>query len=197
MNKHDCWAAVHECIARGDVEQAVKICEKEPCAGVLECQRFLGWDFYKKGELDHALGWFEKASCHDDGEVEFGIASIKFSRKDFKSSLYHFERAAARGFTRALHWIGYIHHQGLGVPKNLDLAVDYYKQSAANGYLVAERALLHLAWKNGSFLARIVAVPRFVVIAIRAFTIAGRNPYDPRIADVPNALENGENVGSK
>ena len=155
----------------------------------MECQRFLGWVYYKENSLDKALAWFSKAANQGDGDALYGIGSVYFVKRDFNLALQHYGQAAERGYFRAYHWIAYIHHQGLGVSKNIKLAMDYYSRSAAHGYLIAERALLHLAWQQGHGLKRFAILPKYVYLVARTAVVAFRNANDPRIADVPNVFE--------
>ncbi len=69
------------------------------------------------------------------------------------------------------------------------MAISHYKQGAAHGYLIAERALIHLTWQHGSLLKKIAVLPKYLYIIAKTVTIAFHNANDPRIADVPNAFE--------
>lgn len=183
-----CWPAAYELIANGEIEKAIAVCESEPCAATLECQRFLGWTYYKKDDFDAALNWFGQAVKQGDAEAAFGIGSVHFLRRDFPAAVQYFEWAADSGYGRACHWLGYIHRQGLGVPRSDSAAVGWYKRGAAQGYLVAERALMHLAWTRGGVIARIRTAPRYFYIILKAAVIAYQNIHDQRIIDIPNAF---------
>lgn len=184
MNQSDCWRRAYSFIEKGDREKAIALCETELCCTTLDCQRFLGWTYYDKGEMVRALRWFLKAAEQGDGDAMFGVACVHFVEQDFPLARKCFERAADAGFTRAIGWIGVLHHQGLGVPRNLELAKVYYKKAASHGYVAAERALIHLAMRHGSWLEKILAAAEFIPMVIKAATIAYRNPRDPRLLDI-------------
>ncbi len=184
----DCWAVAYGYITTGDKERAIAHCEKEPCSRHVDCQRFLGWTYYERDDQEKALNWFSLAAAQGDSDALFGIGSAHFARHEFKAALESFERALAAGNIRACHWIAYIHHQGLAVPRNLPLAIQYYERGAAAGYLIAQRALVHITWQGGGFWKRIGIAPAFLWMIIKSAVIALRDITDPRIADVPNAF---------
>jgi TPR repeat protein len=155
----------------------------------LECQRFLGWYYYDKNEFDTALKWFTRATDQCDAEAAFGIGSICFVLRDFPQAIQYFQKAANWGNGRACHWLGYMYRNGLGVPSSDDKAIHWYERGAARGYLVAERALLHLMGLKGGFLARIRTFPRYISVIVRAAIIAARDQNDERIADIPSAFK--------
>ena len=183
-----CWPSAYQLIADGEIEQAIAVCETEPCAMTIECQKFLGWAYYKKGNLEAALNWFGKVIEQGDAEAAFGIGSVCFVRRDFPAAAEYFRQAADCGYGRACHWLGYIYRQGLGVPRSDEIAASWYKRGSDQGYLVAERALMHLTWMKGGVIARIRTFPRYIYIIFKVAVIALKNINDPRIVDVPNAF---------
>lgn len=185
MNPSECWPTAYKLITSGDTEQAVKLCEVEPCSCVLECQQYLGKAYYDQGNMEKALEWFSKAAEHEDGDALFGIGSVHFVRSDFHTALTYYERAGDRGCAKGFAWIGYIYHQGLGVPRNIEMAIDYYKKAAALGYLLADRALIHLEFQRGNLLRKILVLPKFIRILLKAGILAYRDINDKRIEDVP------------
>lgn len=183
-----CWASVYKLFANGEIEKAMTMCESEPCAGVLECQRFLAWRYYDKNDLEAALKWFGKAVEQGDAEAMFGMGSVYFIRQDFVAAARYFEQAVENGCGRACHWLGHIHCLGLGVPRNDHTAIEWYRRGAACGYLVAERALIHMACIYGGLAARIRTFPQYIYLFLKALVIGLRNIHDPRLADAPNAF---------
>lgn len=188
MNQSDCWRTAFSFIEKGDREKAIALCETELCATSIDCQRFLGWEYYNKREMTTALGWFKKAAEQGDVSALLGVAFVHFVEKEFPLARQYFERAADAGSTRAIVWIGVSHHQGWGVPRNLELAKVYYKKAASHGDFAAERALIHLALRHGSWRDKILAVARILPMAVRVGKIAGGNPVDPRILDICSVL---------
>jgi TPR repeat protein len=194
MESSDCWLVAYKLISSGESKNAIELCESDKCSGALECQRFLGWTYYKQDSFEKALNWFSQAIEQGDAESLYGIGSVHFVERRFDVALQYYEKAADKGYSRAYHWIGYIYHQGLGVPRNLDLAMKCYKKGAAHGYLVAERALIHLAYINGNIFTKIIAMTKSVYIALKAAIIAYRNINDLRIVDIPNAFKKTRDV---
>jgi TPR repeat protein len=188
ITESPCWVSAYELFANGEIEKAMTICESEPCAKVLECQRFLGWRYYEKNNLEAALEWFGKAVEQGDAEAIFGVGSVYFFRQDFVAAAQCFERATENGYGRACHWLGHIYYQGLGVPRNDRTALGWYSHGAARGYLVAERALIHMACTKGGVAAKIKTFPWYIYVLLKAAVIALRNIHDPRLADVPNVF---------
>jgi TPR repeat protein len=184
MNVCDCWSTAYDLIVSGKTDKAIELCETEPCAGLPECQNFLGWTFYTERKMDQALVWFRKAADQGDGEALFGIGSVYWTQKEHGSARKYFERAAERGYARAYHWIGSIYLYGLGVPKNLDMAIHYCELSALHGCIVGKRALLRLAWNNGNILTKSLVPFKFFYLFVKTQITAYRDPGDPRIADI-------------
>ena len=189
MKPFNCWSTAYEFIAKGEVAKAVALCEKAPCSTSVECQRFLGWQYYEKDAMDRALSWFFKAAEQGDAEAHYGIGSVHFVRRDFLAALQSYERAADQGCPKAYGWIGYIYQLGLGVPRSVEMAIENYKKSAAHGYILADRALIHLTFQQGNFFNKVFVLPKFFYILIKAAIIAYRNINDERLAGIPNAFE--------
>lgn len=190
MNESDCWPTAYQHIANGELKKAIELCEREPCSGSVECQRFLGWEFYKKNDMDSALIWFSKAAQQGDPDAAFGIGSAHFARREFDLALLYYDQAAGLGYARAYGWIGYIYQLGLGVPRDIGKATQYYRKSAEHGYLLAERALIYLTFRHGNTLSKVLAVPKFIYILAKAVILAYRNINDERLRDIPNPLRN-------
>jgi TPR repeat protein len=184
----DCWTVAYKLIATGETTRAIEICETAPCSQVPECQKYLGWTFYKQDNWEKSLDWFLRAAEAEDGEALFGAGSVYFIQRDFQLALRYYQRAADRGYPRAYCWIAYIHHQGLGTPRNVDLAISCYEKAAACGFLVAERALIHLTLQRSTPLGKIAVLPKYLYVIGKAAILAYRNIDDPRISDVPNAF---------
>ena len=197
MNISECWPAAYDLIANGDAVGAITLCERKPCSASLECQRYLGWTYYQQSKMEEALSWFARAAEQGDGEALFGIGCVHFAQRDFHLALQYYKRGADHGFSRAYGWLGYLYHQGLGVPKDLNVATNYYKQAAAHGYLIAERSLIHLAWKRGNLFRRILVVPQYIYLVAKTVVIAQRNINDPRLVDIPNAFDASNDASNR
>jgi TPR repeat protein len=190
-----CWPAAYELIANDELEKVVAAYESEQCEITLECKKFLGWTYYKNGNFEAALKWFEKAIEQGNGEAMFGIGSVYFARNEFVDAVQYFEQAENRGYGRACHWLGKMYRHGLGVPRSDSAAIKWYKRGAAQGYLFAERALMHLICERGGVVARICTFPKYIYLLAKAGVIAFRNIHDQRLVDIPNVLiRNNESV---
>ncbi|MHB8473430.1 MAG: tetratricopeptide repeat protein [Gammaproteobacteria bacterium] len=184
-NVSDCWKTAYELYVAGKEEDAIKICEQEPCASQsMQCQRFLGWTYFERYNWDRALFWFSRASSQGDAESIYGIAATYLEKKDFVRAIPYFEQAIACGRFRSYHWLGLMYENGLGVEKNIPLALDYYRKGAARGYLRAARALNRVAFEYALPFQKIILIAnRIYMYAIAAF-IASRNIKDERLADI-------------
>lgn len=181
-----CWPSAEALARDGRLNEAMKICQSPNCAHVADCQRFLGWAYYDRSEYGKAVKWFAMAAAQGDGGGEFGLACTAFAQSDFVAAHYHYLIAVGQGQKRANYWLAYLYQQGLGVQRNLETAVSYYRRASDAGYLIAERARIHLALRNGSLAQRIDAVARLPFLILKAALIALRNVRDERLADIRN-----------
>ena len=184
INIANCWTEISRLVSIGEIGKAIAICEAGPCSGLLECQRYLGWHYYKKGDMEKALIWFAQAADQKDGEGLFGMGSVHVAQKEFQKALQYFECAAGHGYIRAYQWIAGIYQHGCGVPPDIDKATNYYQQGAVHGFIMAERSLINLTSKNGNVLVQILSLLKLVSLQIRTAKIAYQNMNDPRLADV-------------
>ena len=187
----NCWEAAFELIQLGQEDEAISVCECEPCAsGSSECQKYLGWTYYRRGEYDNASLWFLRA--HENGESEgtYGLASVSFFQCDYHRARECYLAALAEGCARANYWLGVIYENGLGVEKSLSTAKEYYSDGASSGYLISERALLHTVFKYGSLWKKLAVIPDYVRIITKGFKIAVNDAMDERLADVPSPFTN-------
>lgn len=182
--KSQCWAAAYELIANGEIERAIAICKSDKCSSVMECQRYLGWSCYEKGDVKNALVWFTKAADQEDGEALFGIGSVYVAQREFRNALEYFERSANQGYARSYQWIAGIYQHGCGVPMDINKAVCFYKEGASRGYVMAERSLINIASVNGNVFEKLLSMLKLVLLQIRTAKIAYRNIDDNRLADV-------------
>ncbi len=185
-----CWTEVSRFISIGETGKAVAICEADPCSGLLNCQRYLGWHYYKKGDTGKSLVWFAQASDQKDGEALFGMGSVYVSQKEFRKALQYFECAAEHGYIRAYQWIAGIYQHGCGVPPDIDKASKYYQLGAVHGFIMAERSLINIKSKNSNVLLKILSLIQLVSLQIRTAKIAYQNMNDPRLADVRRRAAN-------
>lgn len=167
MKKTDCWIEAYKFIANGDEHRAIEICTGELCSDILECQNYLGWSYYKNGDMQQAVQWFSRAAERGDANASYGIACVYYAEGEYEKALEHFKYAAEKGCTRAFHWIGYVYHKGVGVPVDLDLAADFYKKGASNGFLIAEHALIRLAFRAPGVFQKICILPKYIFLIFK------------------------------
>lgn len=183
MNTSDCWPTAYKAVADGDDKKAMEICSGELCAGVLECQKYLGLMYYKQDDMQQAAQWYSKAIEQGDTDALYGIASVRYAQGEFDEAFRYLTDASKKGNTRALHWLGFMYHKGYGVNKNLDAAADFYRQSAKHGYLVAEHALIRLAFQKRNLFQILKIVPKQISLIFRAAVMGHKNVNDERFSD--------------
>jgi TPR repeat protein len=181
------WAAARELFVKGEKEQALMLCENEPCEMPLEVQRYLGWEYYEMAHHEAALKWFGKAvSQGGDADAIFGMGCVHFAHEDFSIALQYFQRAADSGHARACHWLGNFYLCGLGVPSDEEMAISWYKRAAAQEILISERILLDLAGrKKVGFSMKIRLIFKRIRLILKALMIIYRNGVsDSRLKDI-------------
>lgn len=72
------------------------------------------------------------------------------TQMDLRRALREYERAASRGYAKALHRIAYMYADGLGLPKDNEKILEYLKRSADDGYVLAQYDYA-LVFLNGKF----------------------------------------------
>lgn len=182
-NPHfNCWNAAYSSQSRGDDNSAMEICSGDLCADVLECQNYLGWTYCKQGDMRQADLWFSRAAEKGDAKATYGIACVRYAENNHVEALRFFKNAAENGCTRAFHWAGYIYHKGLGVSVDLDKAAGFYKKGAAGGFLIAQHALIRLAFQAPGIFQKVCIIPKFIYLLFKTAAIS-RDANDPRFAD--------------
>ena len=69
MNEFDCEKRLAELDGQGDVSGAIALCEALPCSAKVPCQRYLGWTYAARGEIERAVEWYLKAAAQGDMEA--------------------------------------------------------------------------------------------------------------------------------
>jgi TPR repeat protein len=187
-----CWESAFKLIQRGQEEEAISVCESEPCASRSpECQKYLGWIYYRRDEYENASLWFSKAYESGDSEGIYGLANISFVQGDYELARENYLVALQEGCTRANYWLGVIYEHGLGVKKSVQKAKEYYSDGAKCGYLISARALVQTVFRYGSLWEKLLAIPDYVRLVAKGFKVASGNASDERLADVPNPFNRG------
>jgi len=69
MDTQDCVSRLEELDARGEIAQALELCESEACSEVAQCQRYLGWYYANHGDPELACEWYRKAVIQGSTEA--------------------------------------------------------------------------------------------------------------------------------
>lgn len=86
------------------------------------------------------------AGCTDNNSTMKGIQA--FDAEDYAIAHEELAPHAARGDSEAQFYVAKMHYFGLGIPKDLDIAYIFYKDSAEQGYMRAQHNL-GLMYING------------------------------------------------
>jgi TPR repeat protein len=186
------WEEVYALISKRKIEQAMMMCELEPYAAVVECQRFLGWEYYERGSQESALEWFGKAAKQRDVESVFGMGCVHGVLGNYTASALNFQEAMGNGYGRACYWLGCLYYHGKGVPKDEEKALYLFKCGAEQGFLGAERQLIDQTYLNGDIRYVLMLFKRIVIILKvlkKIFMLRTMTVHDPRIMDMPNAFK--------
>lgn len=117
--------------------------------------------------------------------IFFCVGTLYRSRNEPVLALDFFKRAAAAGNDRANHFIGDIYAYGIGVPKDAELAKQYYEKSSKHGFFIGKTRLLHLRRSEGGIAANLVFLMHFPFLIIEVVLVYLRNPKDARLIDIP------------
>jgi TPR repeat protein len=92
-----------------------------------------GWGVEKSPA--EALKWYRTAAALGDpdaqGRLAFLLATAPEPKYDEAAKL--FRTSAERGHEHSVYWIGRLHEEGWGVPKDLSAAVERYRRAAIDG----------------------------------------------------------------
>jgi hypothetical protein len=95
-------------------------------------------DAYWEQELREQVATALRAQAFDPARAfEEGLAAYQGSSPDMSQVAKLFGQAAARGHAGAQYYLGMLYERGTGVPKDVGVALDWYRQSATNGYAEA------------------------------------------------------------
>jgi tetratricopeptide (TPR) repeat protein len=189
MEKSDCYPEVYALFTNGEVERAMELCRKPPCSESIDCQRFLGREYYRKGLMEDALEWYARVAEQGDRTGHYGMGCVYFSKANYSRAMHFFERAADESFPLGFYGLGYLYDQGLGVQKDSEKAVGYFRKGAAQGHFGCRRALIERKLRSQRLFVRLSGRLELLGQALKGFLIALRNVNDPRLSGFPNALE--------
>ena len=115
--------------------------------GNVWAQSKLGWRYcfgdISERDIVQGLRWLHAAAEQGDDEARFNLGVLYsngcpgFVIKDEEHAATLFQMAAESGFARAQYQLGVYNEHGIGMPKNLRAAKDWYKKAAAQGFGLA------------------------------------------------------------
>jgi TPR repeat protein len=190
MDDSECWNTASRLHDHGETTKAMDVCLTAPCSAEVNCQRYLGWAYFRLGDTQKSLEWLSKAAEQGDGKALFNIGGIYYGQKRFDLAYQYFQSAVKNGNARGHHWIAGMELHGLGVELNLDKALSNYKHGAEHGYFAAERGYLHLLRQTGSFLTAVWAIGKLILFSVHVFVILFRNKEDLRVVDLSMEVTN-------
>ena len=114
------------------MEELIKRAE----SGDAEAQFHLGLAYYQGNGIEEshekAFEWWLKAANQGVEVADYCLGCILFKRKDYQSANKYYLKAIQNPLiNEAGFWLGIIYEYGLGVEKNIEKAVEYYKKGAA------------------------------------------------------------------
>lgn len=104
----------------------------------------------KQKDVLKAIEWYKKASDMGDIDamIELATLYLRGEHTDYEKAKELCRQAAEKGNTDALCRMGWMFTEGMGVPKNYAVALEYYVEAANKGNTTALNAIAN-AYKNG------------------------------------------------
>ena len=116
-------------------------------------------------------------------DVAAGVAAYR--RSDFATALREFQEASQRDDVRALNYLGIMHADGIGTPRDDTQAAAMFSKAALLGFPEAMANLAHMhATGRG--------VPQDNKAAVSAYRAAARAGFQPAIVRMAEIYEKGE-----
>ena len=97
-------------------------------------------------------------------------ALMSLNYKQYSTALAEFQNLADQGNVSALYYLGRMHQNGWGVPKNIPLAVNYFKAADQSFYLPAAAQLGRILLRGGD---GVPANPQLAVHLLKKSALAG------------------------
>lgn len=124
---------------------ALEWLQKAADAGDIDGMTYLG-KCYAEGiaaKKDTALAKRYLTAAAHGGQVEAMslLGEIALMEHEENAALSHFQKAAAYGYTRAENFLGICYAQGIGTPRNLRAAEEWFRKSEAAGNPDAKRLM--------------------------------------------------------
>jgi TPR repeat protein len=179
----ECWSCVFIFEEKWGKAKAVELCERAPLCDHLDFQRYIARFYFEQGDKDRTLLWSLKIAERGEADDLLYVGRLYLSKDQPHLALGFLKQAAIAGNARAGQLLGEMYAFGLGVPKDINAAAQYYEQGAAKGFLCSRVRLLHIRRARG-VVASVVFFLRLQALALKVLAIKLRNPRDPRLADI-------------
>ncbi|GEM_PF-3666611 len=128
-------------------EKAFELIKRAAETGLPVAQYELGHLFYTgTGTAKNkvvALKWIESAAKQGYANAQYGAGYVHYRSKQYDKARLWFEKAARHDTASALHFLGWMHANGLGVPKDQQKALRHYERGAALGYAASQNNLAY------------------------------------------------------
>ncbi|GHT95802.1 hypothetical protein FACS1894116_11880 [Betaproteobacteria bacterium] len=162
-----CWLEIYELLRKGGIttEQAMVICKSEPYSLDVDCQKFLGREYYTRDDFNMAAQWFSRAAEQGDVECQVFLGWEYSYRNDSNMAVQWLSRAAEQGnvecqvrlgweyykrkdYDDALKWFSIASEQGNGealfgvgsvhlANEDSELAIPYFQQASSKRFVRA------------------------------------------------------------
>lgn len=133
---------------------------------------------------DKAIHWYLQAiekmdSCFAHLELAKLYLREKRSIQELQYARYHFEILDDHnGHSGALYHLGFIYEKGLGVEKNTERALEYYRRSENKGHLTASIKLMLIEIKKKPELFKLL---KLIVLVVKTHVVRFKNKEDPNL----------------
>ena len=97
--------------------------------------------FFKDTDYLLMKKWLIKASVSGYSISQNRLGYLYFKKSNYKKAFHYFGQAAYQGHDMAQYYMGILYQNGLGITKNTDIALKWFKKSAKNGYKKAYNKL--------------------------------------------------------
>ncbi len=91
--------------------------------------------------LEQALAWYKKAADQGEVQSQMALAEHYLEREQYAAALPWLELAAVQQHPMGMAWLGLLHEEGRGVPKDERHAIRLYQEAAKKGSALAQYRL--------------------------------------------------------
>jgi TPR repeat protein len=126
-----CWLEIYELLRKGEItsERAMVVCKSDPYSLDVDCQKFLGREYYNRNDFNTALQWFSRAAEQGDVECQKFLGGEYYKRKDFNIALQWFSKAAEQGDVECQVFLGWKYYGR----KDYSSALKWFSMASEHG----------------------------------------------------------------